>query len=257
MLPAQGRLVKEKVRIEDLNKSFADKTVLAGIDLSVYEGEVLCVIGRSGSGKSVILKHLIGLLAPDSGTIHIDGVEFTGASEHDRHTVLSKIGVLFQGAALFDSMNIFDNVAFGLRRRGTPEEEISHIVPGTLSLVGLRGIDERMPSEISGGMQKRVGLARAAALKPEIMLYDEPTTGVDPITAGAVDRLILTMRDTLGVTSVVVTHDMKSAWRIADRVAMLLDGRIAFTGTVDELRATEDPFIRQFIEGRANGPRVA
>ncbi len=257
MPPAQVRPVKEKIKIEDLRKSFAGKTVLAGIDLSVYEGEVLCVIGRSGSGKSVILKHLIGLLAPDSGAIHIDGVEFTGASEHDRHTVLSKIGVLFQGGALFDSLNIYDNVAFGLRRRGVAEEEVAHTVAEMLSLVGLRGIDERMPSEISGGMQKRVALARAVALKPAIMLYDEPTTGVDPITAGAVDRLILKMRDTLGVTSAVVTHDMKSAWRIADRVAMLLDGRIVFTGTVDELRAAEDPFIRQFIEGRANGSRVA
>jgi len=257
MPPVQVRPVKEKIRIEDLRKSFADKAVLAGVDLSVYEGEVLCVIGRSGSGKSVILKHLIGLLAPDSGTIRIDGVEFTGASEIERHALLSKIGVLFQGGALFDSMNIFDNVAFGLRRRNAAEEEVARVVPEMLSLVGLRGIDERMPSEISGGMQKRVALARAAALKPAIMLYDEPTTGVDPITAGAVDRLILTMRDTLGVTSVVVTHDMKSAWRIADRVAMLLDGRIAFTGTVEELKAAEDPFIRQFIEGRANGPRVA
>ncbi|HSV97119.1 MAG TPA: ABC transporter ATP-binding protein [Spirochaetota bacterium] len=248
--------MREKIQIEDLRKSFADKVVLAGVDLSVREGEVLCVIGRSGSGKSVILKHLIGLLAPDSGTIHIDGLEFTGANERERHAALAKIGVLFQWAALFDSMNIFDNVAFGLRRRGIPEDEISRTVPEMLSLVGLRGINERMPSEISGGMQKRVGLARAVALKPQIVLYDEPTTGVDPITAGAVDRLILKMRDTLGVTSVVVTHDMKSAWHIADRIAMLLDGRIAFLGTVDELRAAEDPFITQFIEGRANGPRV-
>jgi phospholipid/cholesterol/gamma-HCH transport system ATP-binding protein len=154
-------------------------------------------------------------------------------------------------------MNVFDNVAFGLRRRNAPEEDVARTVTETLSLVGLRGIDEHRPSEISGGMQKRVALARAAALKPEIMLYDEPTTGADPITAGAVDRLILKMRDSLGVTSVVVTHDMKSAWRIADRVAMLLDGRMAFIGTVEELGASDDPFIRQFIEGRADGPRVA
>ncbi len=257
MSSVQVRPVKVTIQIEDLRKSFAGKTVLAGVDLGVYEGEVLCVIGRSGSGKSVILKHLIGLLVPDAGTIHIDGVEFTGADERERRAALTKIGVLFQGAALFDSMNIFDNVAFGLRRRGTPEDETSRIVGEMLELVGLRGIDERMPSEISGGMQKRVGLARAVAMKPEIILYDEPTTGVDPITAGAVNRLILKMRDTLGVTSVVVTHDMESAWHIADRVAMLLDGRIAFAGTPDELKASEDPFIRQFIEGRADGPRVA
>ena len=249
--------MKEKINIENLRKSFPGKQVLNGVDLSVYEGEVLCVIGRSGSGKSVILKHLIGILAPDSGLIHIDGIEFTGASELERHALLSKIGVLFQGGALFDSMNVFDNVAFGLRRRNAPEEDVARTVTETLSLVGLRGIDEHRTSEISGGMQKRVALARAVALKPEIMLYDEPTTGADPITAGAVDRLILKMRDSLGVTSVVVTHDMKSAWRIADRVAMLLDGRMAVAGTVEELGASDDPFIRQFIEGRADGPRVA
>ncbi len=246
--------MKEKIKIDGLRKSFNGKQVLDGVDLTIYEGEILCIIGKSGSGKSVILKHLIGLLSPDSGGIYVDGVIFTGADEKTRIAIQMKYGVLFQGAALFDSMNVFDNVAFGIRRRGTSEEEAARIVPAMLERVGLRGIEEKMPSEISGGMQKRVGLARAIAMNPEIMLYDEPTTGVDPITAGSVDRLIVKMRETIGVTSVVVTHDIESAYRIADRIAMLLDGRIIFTGTPEELRSTVNPYIRQFIEGRADGP---
>lgn len=246
--------MKEKIKIECLKKSFIDKTVLDGVDLSIPEGGIICVIGKSGSGKSVILKHLIGILNPDSGDIYVDGTKFTDAPEVTRRKIQEKYGVLFQGAALFDSMNIFDNVAFGIRRRGVTEEEAAKIVPEMLALVGLKNIEDKMPSEISGGMQKRVGLARAIAIKPEIMLYDEPTTGVDPITAGAVDRLIIKMRDTLGVTSIVVTHDMKSAYRIADKIAMLLDGKIIFYGTPDELKKTEDIYVRQFIEGRADGP---
>lgn len=246
--------MKEKIKIENLRKSFGPKTVLDGIDLTVFEGEVLCVIGKSGTGKSVILKNLVGILTPDCGTITVDGIEFTGTDEKTRHSLLKKYGVLFQGAALFDSMNIYDNVAFGMRRKKVPEDEIAKLVPEMLAHVGLKDIGGKRPSELSGGMQKRVGLARSIAIRPEIMLYDEPTTGVDPITAGAVDRLILKMRDTFGITSIVVTHDMKSAYRIADRVAMLFDGKISFTGTPDELRNTEDPAIRQFIEGRAHGP---
>ena len=246
--------MKEKIRIQTLRKSFFGREVLKGVDLSIREGEIFCIIGKSGSGKSVILKHLIGLLSPDSGEIIIDGVEFTGASETARRGILSKFGVLFQGAALFDSMNIFDNVAFGMRRKGVPEEELPAIVTRTLELVGLRDIEDKMPSEISGGMQKRVGLARAIATQPEIMLYDEPTTGVDPITAGAVDRLIQKMRGELGLTSVVVTHDMKSAYRISDRIAMILCGQIVFCGTPADLQASADPRVRQFIEGRADGP---
>ncbi len=246
--------MNEKIRIVNLKKAFGPKVVLDGVDLSVGEGEVLCVIGKSGTGKSVILKHLIGLLLPDEGQIIVDGADFTSASPDARSGIRGKYGVLFQGAALFDSMNIYDNVAFGLRRRKVSEDEIARLVPEMLAHVGLKGIEGKRPSDLSGGMQKRVGLARAIAVKPEIMLYDEPTTGVDPITGGAVDRLIVKMRDTFGVTSIVVTHDMQSAYRIADRIAMLLDGRIVFTGTPGEIQQTGNPAIRQFIEGRAHGP---
>ncbi len=228
--------------------------MLRGIDLTVREGEILCVIGISGVGKSVILKHLIGIHEPDSGNILIDGIDYTTAEENIRLAIQNKFGILFQGAALFDSLNIYDNVSFGLRRQGISEEEIGETVTGMLLQVGLRGIEEKRPSELSGGMQKRVGLARSIAMKPEIMLYDEPTTGVDPITGGAVDRLIVKMRDSFGITSVVVTHDMRSAFRIADRIAMLFDGKIIYTAEPDEFQKTDNPHVKQFIQGRADGP---
>ncbi|HOT46420.1 MAG TPA: ATP-binding cassette domain-containing protein [Spirochaetota bacterium] len=246
--------MKEKIVIHDLHKSFGPKVVLDGLDLTVYESEILCIIGISGVGKSVILKNLIGILEPDSGSIFVDGVEFTGADAETRRAILSKYGILFQGAALFDSLNIYDNVAFGLRRKHVPEDQIERIVPEMLENVGLRGVESKRVSELSGGMQKRVGLARSIALHPEIMLYDEPTTGVDPITGGAVDRLIKKMRDTIGVTSVVVTHDMRSAYRLADRIAMLYEGKIICTGPPDIFRNTDNAPVRQFIEGRAHGP---
>lgn len=243
--------MKEKIHIENLKKSFGPKVVLDGVSFSVYEGEVLCVLGKSGTGKSVILKHLIGFLQPDSGSIFIDGIELTGADEKTKNTLREKFGILFQGAALFDSMDVFDNVAFGLRRTKVPEEDIARIVPEMLAHVGLKGVERKRPSELSGGMQKRVGLARAIALKPEIMLYDEPTTGVDPITAGAVDRLILKMRDTFGITSVVVTHDMKSASQIADRIVMLSDGKVLADGSPRDIMESSNPIIRQFVEGKS------
>jgi phospholipid/cholesterol/gamma-HCH transport system ATP-binding protein len=246
--------MKEKLVIQDLHKSFGPKVVLDGIDLTVYENEILCIIGISGVGKSVILKNHIGILSPDSGSIVVDGVEFTGADSETRLSILSKYGILFQGAALFDSLNIYDNVAFGLRRKKVPEEQIREIVPEMLENVGLKHIEASRVSELSGGMQKRVGLARSIALRPEIMLYDEPTTGVDPITGGAVDRLIKKTRDTFGVTSIVVTHDMRSAYRLADRIAMLYEGKIIYTGTPDDFRGTGNLHVQQFIEGRAHGP---
>lgn len=246
--------MEEKIKISGLRKSFGSRVVLDGVELSVFEGEILCIIGISGTGKSVVLKHLVGILNPDAGEIFVDGENYTAADEMKRYSIEKKYGVLFQGAALFDSMNIYDNVAFGMRRTGISEDEIAKVVPEMLSQVGLKNIEHKKPSELSGGMQKRVGLARSIAIKPEIMLYDEPTTGVDPITAGAVDRLIIKMRDTFGVTSVVVTHDMKSAYRVADRIAMLYKGRIIFTGTPDEIKNTDDQFVRQIVEGRANGP---
>ena len=243
-----------KINIDNLHKSFGEKSVLRGVNLSVEKGEILCIIGKSGSGKSVILKHLVGIIEPDDGTIAVDGVIMTGNNKKTKREIISKYGILFQGAALFDSMNIFDNIAFGLRRRGFDEDKIKTIVEESLIQVGLSGAGDKRPSELSGGMQKRAGLARSIAVRPEVMLYDEPTTGVDPITAGVVDRLILKMRDTFGMTSVVVTHDMTSAYRIADRIAMLYEGEIIFTGTDDEIRRSDDPYVKQFIEGTVYGP---
>ncbi len=246
--------MKTKIRIENLYKAFGSKVILKGVNLEVYDGEKLCIIGKSGTGKSVIMKHLIGMLEPDSGKIFVDNDELTSAHDLKKERIISKFGILFQGAALFDSMNIYDNVAFGLRRQGVSEDEIASIVIEKLEQVGLKNIERKFPSELSGGMQKRVGLARAIAVKPEIMLYDEPTTGVDPITGGSVDRLINEMNEKVGITSIVVTHDMKSAYRVADRIAMLYEGEIIFTGTPDEVRNTDNPYVRQFIEGTIKGP---
>ncbi len=240
-----------KIEIRNLHKAFGPKVVLNGIDLDIIESEILCIIGKSGTGKSVILKNIMGLMKPDSGSIVVDGEDFTKAEDRDHERIMSKFGVLFQMAALFDSMNIYDNVAFGMRRQGLPEGEIAEKVPRLLENVGLKNIEEKMPSELSGGMQKRVGLARSIAMKPEIMLYDEPTTGVDPITGGAVDRLIVQMNKQYGITSIVITHDMNSAYRIAHRVGMLHDGELIFLGTPQELKESENPVIRQFLAGSA------
>lgn len=240
-----------KIQLKNIKKSFGSKHILKGIDLKVYEGEVLCIIGRSGTGKSVILKNIIGLLEPDEGEVIVDGELFNLAEDAKKREIRKKFGVLFQGAALFDSMNIYDNVAFGMRRKNIPESEIKELVPKLLLEVGLKNIEEKMPSELSGGMQKRVGLARSIAMRPQIMMYDEPTTGVDPITGGAVDRLIQKMNETYGITSIVITHDMKSAYRIADRIVMLYEGIVLFEGTAEELQNTDNPIIQQFLEGRA------
>ena len=244
----------EKIVIENLHKSFGEKSVLRGISLSVEKGEILCIIGKSGTGKSVILKHLVGIIEPDQGSISVDGIQMTGNDSRTKREIISKYGILFQGAALFDSMSIFDNVAFGLRRRGMAEDEVKNIVEESLAQVDLSGVGEKRPSELSGGMQKRAGLARSIAVRPEIMLYDEPTTGVDPITAGVVDRLIIKMRDTYKMTSVVVTHDMTSAYRIADRIVMIYEGQVIFAGKDDEIRKSDNPFVKQFIDGTVNGP---
>lgn len=241
--------MKEKIIIHNLHKSFGQQIIFSGLNLTVYEGEILCIIGKSGSGKSVLLKHCIGIIKPDSGTISVDRQPLTYT---DDSAILKKFGVLFQGGALFDSMNVYDNIAFPLRRQGVSEEVIAHKVPELLAHVGLKGIESKSPSELSGGIQKRVALARAIAKSPEIMLYDEPTTGVDPITAGSVDRLIVYMRNTFGMTSVVVTHDMRSAFRIADRIAMLHNGTILFEGTPQQLQECQDAVVRQFIAGKAS-----
>jgi len=243
------------IRIVDLHKSFGAKKVLQGVNLEVGVGETTVIIGQSGSGKSVLLKHIIGMLRPDSGQVFVDGVEITGLRPRELQGTLRKFGMLFQGAALFDSLTVGENVAFGLKRYTRhSRKEIEVIVSESLAEVGLRGVEDLMPHELSGGMKKRVGLARAIAYKPEIILYDEPSTGIDPIRADSINDLINQLKRDLGVTSVVITHDMVSCYKVADRIAMLYDGVIIETGTPAEIQASSNPVVRQFISGRAGGP---
>lgn len=244
-----------KIKLVDVHKSFGQKKVLTGVNLEIYESETIVVIGQSGSGKSVLLKHIIGLMKPDRGHIYVDGQDITVLSEEERMKMSRKFGMLFQGAALFDSLNVAENVAFGLRRHTSlSENEIREVVKASLERVGLRGVEHLLPFELSGGMKKRVGLARAIAYNPEIILYDEPTTGLDPIRADAINSLILRLKKDLCVTSVVITHDMNSTYKIADRIAMLYDGRIIEIGTPEEIRNSPNPVVQQFINGRATGP---
>jgi phospholipid/cholesterol/gamma-HCH transport system ATP-binding protein len=243
------------IRIVDLHKSFGTKKVLQGVNLEIGDGETMVVIGQSGSGKSVLLKHIIGMLKPDQGRVYIDDVDITGLRDEALQPVLRKFGMLFQGAALFDSLTVGENVAFGLRRyTKDTRQEIEAIVTESLGKVGLRGVEDLMPYELSGGMKKRVGLARAIAYKPQIILYDEPSTGIDPIRADSINDLINQMKRDLCVTSVVITHDMVSCYKVADRIAMLYNGVIIEVGTPAEIQATANPVVQQFIRGRAGGP---
>lgn len=243
------------IRLTGLHKSFGTKQVLKGLDLSVQKGENRVIIGGSGSGKSVILKHIIGILKPDAGDVIIDGVNINSLDENELYETRKKFGMLFQMAALFDSMNVWENVGFALRRqKGMKSDKVREIAVEKLRMVGLVGAENLMPSELSGGMKKRVGLARAIAHDPEILLYDEPTTGLDPIMADAINDLIIQMREKLSVTSVAITHDMSSAYKIADSISMLYQGKIIATGTPDEVRNTDNPVLRQFISGSAQGP---
>ena len=246
--------MRKKVELKNLHKAFGEKVILNDVSFDIYDGEILCVIGKSGTGKSVVLKHLVGMLEPDSGEIFVDDENFTTADRDTKEKIISKYGILFQGAALFDSMTIYENIAFGLKRKGVPQKEYELTVQGLLEQIGLKGMGDLLPDRLSGGMQKRVGLARSIAIRPEIMLYDEPTTGVDPITGGSVDKLIVEMNKKYNITSVVVTHDMKSAYRIAHRIIMLYEGKIIFTGKPDDVKNSNDPIIKQFIAGTANGP---
>ena len=238
------------IQFDDLHKSFDGKSVLAGLTLDVRDGETMVIIGYSGTGKSVALKHVVGLLDPDSGEVRVDGRAVSTLDRDGLITVRRSIGFVFQFAALFDSMTVTDNVALGLRRRGLEEEEIGDRVAEALALVDLTGSGEQYPAELSGGMRKRVGIARAIAIRPRYILYDEPTTGLDPVTAAVIDQLMVRTREQLSVTGVVVTHDMRSAYRVGDRIAMLYEGKIRQVGTVEEVQATDDPVVRQFIEGR-------
>ncbi len=247
--------VMPKIEFRNVCKSFGDKMVLRDVNLAARSGETLVVIGRSGSGKSVMLKLMVGLLAPDGGSVLVDGEDVARMREADLFIMREKFGFLFQGAALLDSLTVGENVGLGLAERsGLPRGEIRRIVAEKLAMVGMAGIERQMPADLSGGMKKRVGLARAIAMNPGIVLYDEPTTGLDPVMADAINELIIRLKKQLGITSVVVTHDMTSARKIADRVAMLYEGEIIFTGTIPELDATDDPVVRQFVEGRAEGP---
>jgi phospholipid/cholesterol/gamma-HCH transport system ATP-binding protein len=238
------------IEVRNLTKSFGSHAVLEGVSCSIEKGESVVIIGRSGGGKSVLLKHLIALLKPDTGEVLIDGENIVPLNERQLLRVRRKFGMLFQGAALFDSLTVAENIAFAFRRKGVlPEKEIAARVEHVLELVDLPGIGGKNPSELSGGMRKRVGLARAIVYEPSIVLYDEPTTGLDPIASDSIDKLILRVRDRLDVTTVVVTHDMRSARRIGQRILMLHDKKIYFTGTPDEVFSSEDPIVRGFVEG--------
>lgn len=245
------------IEFQDVYKSFGPRTVLDGFTLTIPEGQTTVLMGFSGSGKSVVLKHIVGLLEPDAGRILVDG-ESVGDLDYDALMQLrSHVGFVFQFAALFDSLSVYDNLALGLERQGLPAEEIATRVGESLRLVELVGAEQRFPAELSGGMRKRVGIARAIALRPRYILYDEPTTGLDPVTTAAMDELMLRARRELGATSVVVTHDVRSAFTVGDRIAFLYEGRIRQSGTVDEIRQTGDPLVRGFIEGRpATGERA-
>lgn len=243
------------IQIEDLHKRFNSKVVLAGLSLAIEHGETMVVIGGSGTGKSVLLKHVIGLMKPDSGRVVVDGQDVERLNDAQLIAVRKKFGMLFQGAALFDSLSVWENVGFSLAQHSRlSPREIREVAREKLALVGLKGVEDLMPAELSGGMKKRVGLARAIVHDPQIMLYDEPTTGLDPIMADVINELIIRLKEQLKVTSIAITHDMTSAYKIADRIAMLYQGKILEVGTPDEIRASANPVVRQFITGSAEGP---
>jgi phospholipid/cholesterol/gamma-HCH transport system ATP-binding protein len=247
--------ISVKIEVVDLYKSFDDNHVLRGVNLEVSKGESMVVIGGSGVGKSVLIKCIIGLVRPDSGSIRVDGQEITSLSDKSLSEIRKKFGMLFQAGALFDSLPVWENVGFGLKQHtGLKDEEIKAIAVEKLRLLGLRNVGDLMPSELSGGMRKRVSLARAIAMEPEILLYDEPTTGLDPIMADAINDLIVQMRKKLEVTSIAITHDMVSAYKIADRIAMLYEGQIIGVGTPQQIRESSNAIVQQFIQGRAEGP---
>jgi phospholipid/cholesterol/gamma-HCH transport system ATP-binding protein len=239
------------IELKNVHKAFGDKKILKGFTLEVREGETLCILGQSGSGKSVTLKHVVRLLTPDEGEVWVDGVDVGTLTQNDLYDLRRNVGYVFQFAALFDSMSVGENVGLGLRRiKSSREDDIRARVSECLRLVDLEGFEERTPAELSGGQKKRAGLARAIATRPKYLLYDEPTTGLDPITKTVIDRLILRMKKEMGVTGVVITHDLESAFRVSDRIAVLYDGQARFVGTEEEIRASQDPVVKGFIEGK-------
>jgi len=237
--------------LKDIHKAFGANQVLKGFSMEVYDGETLAVVGQSGSGKSVALKHVVGLLQPDRGEVWVDGKNLEGMSLEELNEIRKKVGYVFQFAALFDSLTVGENISLGLRRLTelTPEG-IQERIEESLALVELEGYAGRYPAQLSGGQKKRAGLARAIAPKPDYLLYDEPTTGLDPVTTTVIDRLIIRTREELTVTSVLITHDMDSAYRVADRIGLLYDGVIRFMGTPEEIQGCPDPVVRGFIEGK-------
>jgi len=251
MTAATGQQAQALFTVRGLTKSYGARLILDHLDFEVRRGECLVVLGRSGSGKSVTLRQLDGLEPPDEGSIVFDGTEIAGLAERDLYPMRRRMGFLFQGGALFDSMNVFDNIAFPLREHSSlGAEEIRAKVSEKLGLVRLAGVEEKMPADLSGGMKKRVALARSLALDPEVMLFDEPTTGLDPVTSATIGALIRSIQSTLGVTAVVVTHDLALAERVGDRLVFLEDGRLHFTGTWEAARACEDPGFADFLAGR-------
>ncbi len=247
--------MKNKVELIDIHKSFGDFQVHKGINLNIKSNAITVILGPSGTGKSVLLKQMMGLLFPDKGKIIVDDVEVTNTDKNNIKTIRKKFGMLFQNAALFDSMSVYENVAFPLKEHTKlKESEIKEIVINKLKLVGLKNVESKMPSELSGGMRKRVGLARAIALEPEIILYDEPTTGLDPIMKDVVDNLIYETQQQLDITSVVVSHDIDSAYKIADYLAMLYDGKTILYGTTEDFKNTDNPYVKQFLTGSMEGP---
>lgn len=241
--------------VKDLVRKFDGRTVLDGLNFSVKKGEILVIMGGSGCGKSTLLKHLIGSLRPTSGSIQMLGVDLATASEETLDEIRKQIGILFQSGALFNSMTLGENIALPLREHTQLSEDIIQImVKMKLELVGLRDFEHLKPAQISGGMKKRIGLARAIALDPKIMFYDEPSAGLDPIASGMIDELMMDLNRKMGVTSIVVTHEMDSAFRIAQRMILLFKGRVVAEGTPDEIRASKDPLVQQFINGKADGP---
>jgi len=239
------------IELVDLHKAFGPKKVLDGFTLTVEEGETMSVVGFSGAGKSVMLKHIVGLLIPDAGTVRVDGKDVPTLSREALYELRRQVGYVFQFAALFDSMTIAENITMGLSKQGGHSaDEIRTRISESLSLVELDGFEERLPAELSGGQRKRAGLARAIAFRPKYLLYDEPTSGLDPVTTTVIDRLILKMKEELGVTSLVITHDMKSAYSVSDRVAMLYEGRVLEVGTPEEIQNSENDIVRGFVEGK-------
>ncbi len=243
------------ISVRNLVKRFGGRTVLSGVSLDVHRGETLVVMGGSGCGKSTLLRHLIGSMRPDSGEVHMFGKDIAKLDDAEMDEVRKKFGMLFQSGALFDSLTVGENIALPLREHSKLDENIMSImVKMKLELVGLRGFENLMPSQLSGGMKKRVGLARAIVMDPQIVFYDEPTAGLDPVMTGVIDKLVMDLTRKLQITSVVVTHDMNSVFRIADRIVMLYQGQVLETGSPEEIRRSENPLVRQFTSGEAEGP---